>query len=280
MTKAKGKEQQKVEAIPEAAPVMAPPARKIAIVGCSDTKNLAPYDDPSWEIWAMNNSFGHVKKASAWFEIHPIKFENGKYYRRKLLRPGVFEWSEDFRGQPMLDYLKAIASLNCPVYMQQHWDIVPKSIPFPLQDILASFGRYFTNSVSYMIALAIKVGAKEIGCWGVDMATASEYGPQRPSCEFFLGIAAGMGIILTVPDQADLLKTRFLYGFEEREQCAWESKIMQMLEAMEGRKQKELRNYEIASKKIQQYVGAQEAIKEVQRIWSNIADTKIWTDPE
>jgi hypothetical protein len=179
----------------------------------------------------------------------------------------------------MLTYLKNIASLDCPVYMQQHWDIIPKSIPYPLEEITKSFGRYFTNSVSYMIALAIKQGYKEIGCWGVDMATASEYGPQRPSCEFFLGIAAGLGIKITIPDQADLLKTRFLYGFEEREQVAWEKKITQMLEAMEGRKQKALQQYEVANKQIQQYVGAQEAVKEIQRIWSNWGDPKVWTDP-
>jgi len=253
--------------------------KKVAIVGCSDTKNLAPYDDKTWDIWAMNNAYGHVKKPTAWFEIHPIKFENGKFMRRKLLRPGVFEWSPDFRGQEMKTYLESIAQLNCTVYMQQHWDIVPKSIPYPLDEITKSFGRYFTNSVSYMIALAIKKGYREIGCYGVDMATGSEWGPQRPSCEFFLGIAAGMGIKITIPDQADLLKTRFLYGFEEREQCAWEMKITQMLQAMEGRKQKAVQQYEIANKQIQQYVGAQEAVKEIQRIWSNIADTKIWSDP-
>lgn len=264
---------------PEAVPVVAAPVKRVAIVGCSDTKNLAPYNDPSWEIWAMNNAFGHIKKADAWFEIHPVKCVNGKYFRRKLIRPGIFEWSPEFRGQEMLSYLKAIAALDCPVYMQQHWDIVPKSVPYPLEEITASFGRYFTNSVSYMIALAIKQGAKEIGCWGVDMATGSEYGPQRPSCEFFLGIAAGMGIRITIPEQADLLKTRFLYGFEEREQVAWEKKITQMLDAMENRKAKAMSQYEMANKQIQQYIGAVEATKEIERVWSNLMDTKIWSDP-
>ncbi len=279
MTKAKGKVAVKQKAKPEAVPVVAAPVKRVAIVGCSDTKNLAPYDDKTWDIWAMNNAYGHIKAAHAWFEIHPIKCENGKYVRRKLLRPGVFEWSPEFRGQDMLTYLKNIAGLDCPAYMQKHWDIIPKSIPYPLADVTKRFGRYFTNSVSYMIALAILQGYKEIGCWGVDMATSSEYGPQRPSCEFFLGIAAGLGIKITIPDQADLLKTRFLYGFEEREQVAWEKKITQMLEAMEGRKQKAVQQYEVSNKQIQQYVGAIEAVREVERIWSNLADTKIWSDP-
>lgn len=107
----------------------------------------------------------------------------------------------------------------------------------------------------------------------------SEYGPQRPSCEFFLGIAAGLGRRITIPDKADLLKTKFLYGFEEREQVAWEAKMIGMLESMEKRKQKALAQMQSAQKQVEQYIGAQEATKEIQRIWSNLAETKIWSDP-
>lgn len=281
MAKVEGKAASKVKvSVPAVqSAVEQPPEKKILIVGCSDTKDLAPYDDKTWDVWAMNNAFGHIPRPTGWFEIHPLKCENGKYYRRKLIRPGVFEWSKEFRGLPVDKYLAELARLDVPVYMQKHWDEVPKSIPYPLQDVIKAFGRYFTNSVSYMIALAIMQGYKEIGCYGVDMATGSEYGPQRPSCEFFLGIAAGMGIKITLPDQADLLKTKFLYGFEEREQVAWETKMIQMMSAMEQRKNKALQQYEMSQKQINQYVGAQEALREIQRVWSNLADTKIWNDP-
>lgn len=280
MTKAKGKKENRK---PEAALVEAAPAQvqrtKVAIVGCSDTKNLAPYNDPSWEIWAMNNAF-HVKPYSRWFEIHPIKKgPDGQFLRRKLIRPGTFEWSMEFRGQKMQDYIKSLAALDCPVYMQQHWEEIPKSIPYPVDQITGRFGRYFTNSVSYMIALAIEMGFREIGLYGVDMSTASEYGPQRPSCEFFIGICAGLGIKVTIPKQSDLLKTRFLYGFEEREQSEFEAKISSMMEAMEARKQKAAAQLEMAQKQVHQYVGAQEAVKEISRIWSNYMDKKIWSDP-
>lgn len=253
--------------------------KKVAIVGCSDSKDKAPYDDNDWEVWAMNNAFGHTKRQTRWFEIHSIKFENGKYQRRKLIRPGVFVWSDDFRGQPMIDYMESLAQLDIPVYMQQHWDIIPKSIAFPVEEITKKYGNYFTNSVSYMIALAINEGFGEIGCYGVDMATGSEYGPQRPSCEFFLGIAAGRGIKITLPEEADLLKTRFLYGFQERIQVAWEAKIHGMLEAMAMRENKARNTMDAAAKQVQQYIGAQEGVREVERIWSNLMDTKIWRDP-
>jgi hypothetical protein len=265
--------------IQEQGAASAAPIKKIAIVGCSDSKDLAPYDDKTWQIWAMNNSFAHVKRQDAWFEIHPIKKdEKGNFKRRKLIQPGVFEWADNFRGQPMEDYIKNLAALNVPIYMQQHWNEIPQSIPYPLAEITSRFGRYFTNSVSYMIALAILDGATDIGCFGVDMATGSEYGPQRPSCEWMLGIAAGLGIRLTIPDQADLLKTMFLYAFEEREQCAWEKKVTQMLSAMEKRKAKSDAIRASEEQKVQQYIGAIEATKEIERIWSNHMTTKIWKD--
>lgn len=172
--------------------------------------------------------------------------------------------------------MESMAQLDIPVYMQQHWDIIPKSIPYPIKDIVARYGNYFTNTVSYMIALAIDMGPEEIGCYGVDMATASEYGPQRPSCEFFLGIAAGRGIKLTIPQKADLLKTRFLYGFEEKVQGEWDAKLQGMLDSMAQRQNKSQIMADNSAKQVQQYIGAQEAIREVQRIWSNLDNPKIW----
>jgi hypothetical protein len=253
------------------------PVKKIAIVGCSDSKDLAPYGDKTWEIWSMNNAF-HVQRPTAWFEIHPIKFSDSKYQRRKLIRPGVFEWSNDFRGMPMADYIKALAALKVPVYMQQHWLDIPLSVKYPIEDVTHRFGRYFTNSVSYMIALAIIQGATDIGCFGVDMAHNTEYGPQRPSCEWMLGVAAGLGVRLVIPDQADLLKTTFLYAFEEREQVAWEKKISSVLKAMETRKAKALSIHDAEEQKVQQYIGAIQAVKEIERLWSNHMAEKTWKD--
>jgi hypothetical protein len=156
---------------------------------------------------------------------------------------------------------------------------VPKSVEYPVKDMIAKFGGYFTNTISYMLALGISEGFTDIACYGVDMATGSEYGPQRPSCEFFLGIAAGLGIRITIPPEADLLKTRFLYGFQEREQSAWEMKIANMLNSMQVRLQKAQMTQQAAEKQINQYIGAIEGVKETQRVWSNLMTKKTWRDP-
>lgn len=256
------------------------PQKRIAIVGCSDSKDAAPYGDTSWEIWAMNNAYAHVTRRNIWFEIHPIKLEKGKYYRRKLIRPGVFKYMTEFRGAPMESYMEELAALDIPVYMQKHWDIIPKSIAYPLEKVIKTFGKYFTNSVSYMIALAILEKPTEIGAYGVDMATGSEYGPQRPSCEFFLGVAAGMGIKITIPKSADLLKTKFLYGFQEREQTIWEEKMTAINLSLHARHNKAVQQAKHAEKQTQQYIGAQETLAEIERIWSNLMTTTQWSDPQ
>ena len=138
---------------------------KVAIVGCSQSKSLAPFDDLSFEIWGVNNLYPHIPRANRWFEIHEI-FQQGETY----LRRGDIK----FRGQPVNDYLKTMGEWtqekSCPVYMQRKWDLVPTSIPYPVEEMIKKFGGYFTNSVSWMIALAIHEGAEEIHVYGVDMA--------------------------------------------------------------------------------------------------------------
>jgi hypothetical protein len=74
---------------------------------------------------------------------------------------------------------------------------------------------YFTNSISWMIALAIYKGYKEIHVYGVNMAQTQEYQHQRPSCEHLLGWARGAGIKVYLPPQSDLLRSWMLYGFDD-----------------------------------------------------------------
>lgn len=243
--------------------------KKVAIVGCSDSKNLAPFNDQSFEIWGVNNLFYHIPRYDRWFEIHSIKKEGEQWYRRGNidLKVGKFDWSTEFRGQNVNKYVGDLSKLTCPIYMQNKWDEIPTSEPYPLQAIKDTFGGYFTNTVSYMLALAIYEGFEEIHVYGVDMAVSTEYYWQRPSCEYFLGIAIGRGIKVYIPPEADLLKTRFLYAFEEKERDHWEKKVASMTANMNQRKAQAEQEFTLAQRKIEQYIGALEAIKEVNKIW-------------
>ena len=139
-------------------------APKVCIVGCADSKNMAPFLDPSYEIWGVNNLFVTQlpnARYDRWFEIHNIEYNGKNWSRRESL---------DFRGQTVDDYVKSLARLPFPVFMQKEWSQIPNAVEYPLKEILDTFGDYFTNTISWEIALAIYLGFEEIKIVGVDMA--------------------------------------------------------------------------------------------------------------
>jgi len=237
---------------------------KVCIVGCSNTKDLAPFDlADEFEFWGVNNLFLTLpdKPWTRWWEIHLIEYEDGKWLRRK---------QTDFRGQKVEEYLQSLGKLQCPVYMQQVNPLVPNAIQYPLAEVVAGMGNYFTNTISYQIALAILEGFKEIRIYGVDMAVDTEYAWQRPSCEYFLGVAMGQGIKVWMPDACDLLKTRFLYGFQEQQSLPWEEKIKNTRKTIENKRQAAIQQVQYAQKQVDQYTGAQLTLDEMNKCWKNV----------
>lgn len=237
--------------------------KKVAIIGCSDSKSEAPWDDKDWEFWGVNNLFLTLndKPWTRWFELHTFTCQNATFSRR---------WKYDFRGQKVNDYMTGLSKLKCPVYMQQKWDIIPNSKIYPIKEILETFGGYFTNTISYEIALAIYMGFEEIGIYGVDMAVDTEYHHQRPSCEYFIGLALGKGIKITIPEEADLIKTRFPYGFGEKKEDAWMKKVRNQALSMQARMMKSQQIVNTEQRKVDQYVGAISACNEQIKIWKSL----------
>lgn len=175
----------------------------VYIVGFAPSWVETPWDDPEAELWGMNalHKVAGDRPWTRWFQLHDIAthhrhdFDEHVTWLRESHLP-VFMW---------------------PEHVEVYGSIVPNAIPYPKDAILRYFAphTYFTNTVSWMIALGIYENRKKIGVYGVDMAQDSEYGHQRPSCEMFLGWAAGAGIELDLPRTSDLIKTPFLYGLED-----------------------------------------------------------------
>jgi hypothetical protein len=168
--------------------------RKIAIVGYTDSRHDAPYGDPTWELWGLNNLHVQVpaeqfSSFTRWYDLHD----------RATIE----------RDERHVEWLKAT---TLPVYVWTPSLEWPTSVEFPRTELLDRFGRYFTNSISWMLAHAILEGATTIAVYGVDMAQSTEYSAQRPSCEYFLGLAKGLGIEIIIAETSDLLKTAVLYG--------------------------------------------------------------------
>lgn len=185
--------------------------RKVAIVGkAPSSMNDAPYDDQEWEIWVVGDMGLAGKRVTRSFEVHDI-------------HDGMTRW-----GTHYTDFLKA--KHDFPIYVFDKHPEVQSAVDYPRREVLNRFApllqtnegksiAYFTNSISWMIALAIHEGVQEIGLWGVDMAQhgvglLSEYAHQRPSCELWIGIAVGCGIKVQIHQNSDLLKTPYQYGFD------------------------------------------------------------------
>lgn len=179
--------------------------KRIALIGSAPSSvRLAPYNDPSWEVWGCSpGAYPHISptRANAYFELH--RWEPPWGYT------GPKNWFTK-------DYCAFLASLKCPVYMIEHTPDVPASVAYPKQKMLDKYGPFFfTSSLSWMFALAIESGATEIGLWGVDMSAQEEWQWQRQGCQYFISVARAMGIKVTIPPESDLLRPPPLYGFCE-----------------------------------------------------------------
>lgn len=85
---------------------------------------------------------------------------------------------------------------------------------------------YFTNSVCYMIALAIAEGYQKIELYGVNQAGLFEYMEQRKGVEFWIGYALGKGIEVYINPPSSLLTNtkNTPYGYEDSEGLKTERK--------------------------------------------------------
>lgn len=196
---------------------------KIAIVGTApSTCNVFMGDD--WEHWGLAYRYlDHMRNGKPYFarafELHCLE-----YFTEEGRTPAFFEW---------------IKKPPIPVYVMPTLDVEHGCEIYPVNKALDLLGRpYVTNSISWMLLLAIMSGATEIAVLGADMATDSEYEQQRSNVEYVLGIAIGRGIKVRIPEQSTILAGELLYGMEPpREQSDDYAKFLtERLETLEREK--------------------------------------------
>jgi hypothetical protein len=99
-----------------------------------------------------------------------------------------------------------------PVYMLFPQEDMPSAVKYPVEAIAESVGRpwgdgkqlYSTSTISYMLALALHEHLQgdtldEIRLAGIELSVGTEYFWQKPATEFYLGMAIGLGITVTLP---------------------------------------------------------------------------------
>lgn len=178
--------------------------RKIACLGGAKTIKHAPWDDPTWELWSHANSRHMCKREpDLLFDLHPESLWRDP--KKKSWDPKYAQW---------------LTTNRIPIMMQHTHKDVPASIKYPFDTMITEFPRgYMTNQVAYMIALALMQGVTHLALFGCEYSSNSEYGPQRGSCEYWLGVAEGRGVRVLLPPGCDLLnKPHLLYGYESHPQ--------------------------------------------------------------
>lgn len=233
--------------------------KKLAIVGTAPSFKLAPYNNPHYEVWGLNGLYTGIDVESIdnitrWFEIHSLEaieaLRNDHHYTWGVSYP---EW---------------LQAIKIPLIMQEVFPEYPTSVKYPFEEILRRFPRkYFTNSVSWMLALAIYEGYEDISIFGVDMAQGSEYSYQRPSCEYFIGYAEGLGIKVHIPDESDLLKTPFLYGFEDEKKNFMRVKLLARKQELEQKKAEVNQQLSMATATLNTYDGALQDVEYILGVW-------------
>lgn len=176
--------------------------QRIALVGtCPSSRMLAPYADRDVEIWACgpDNAGGQLPRVSRWFEIHgDLGFSDAP------------PWEATY-----VNWLNQQAQALAFTLVVQDHRLFPKAIMLPKDELIAKFGRlFFTSTPAWMMALAIHMGVKEIGLFGLDMSSRHEYLLQRPGMHHFIELAEQRyGVSVYAPIESDILQPAPLYGY-------------------------------------------------------------------
>jgi hypothetical protein len=195
--------------------------KRCAIVGTAPSWIKTPFDDPSLEIWSLNDAWvNNLPRISRWYEQHPL----GKLWFRPKAQKVVYAHQVPpghyVRPEGHLEMLQQMAK-TIPVFLQDHpptgWPVNAQR--FPLEAVEAKFGAYWASGPSYMLAQALIEGYREIHIYGIHLSTEEEYIHQRPNFEHFLGIARGMGVTIIMADESPVLKHGWKYAYEPKPQA-------------------------------------------------------------
>lgn len=122
----------------------------------------------------------------------------------------------------MLDWLK---TCQIPVVTSRAHPDYPALEEFPLAEVLTRFPMgYFNSTAAYAVAYALHAGATKISLFGCDFtyANADHAEKGRACVEFWLGMAAAMGVGIAIPKVSSLMDAyntqadRF-YGYDTLE---------------------------------------------------------------
>jgi hypothetical protein len=225
---------------------------EVHVLGFTNSRREAPWDrwqEPGLEIWGLNNL--HIAQADTptdrcarWFDLHPgetiVTDTAHMEWMRQQKRPiYLFEKAASIiadpdKGNVSSEWLRVFPEVEVETLFGTEyftnsisWELAFAGLA--LQPALRRWkqwqrieGLAFDGLIDAATAAQLLAAAgidtaspppqPKIGVWGVDMATDTEYGAQRPSCEWFLGVLQGAGFAVQIPMSSDLLRSAGKYG--------------------------------------------------------------------
>lgn len=154
---------------------------KIAIVANGYlTRGLAPFNNPEWITWGLSG------REYEWQREYPAR--------------GFQVLFECHDREDSEDYISFMEANN-----------VKKPDVAKCKELAQSEG--FKSSIAWMLAEAILRRPDEIAIYGFDACVISkeEYWGQIPNIKYFMGLAVGKGIKVSVPEICSLYETS-MYG--------------------------------------------------------------------
>lgn len=210
--------------IPSAVSAAQPKFKGIAILGSHPaTVMSAPFDDPSWLIYACsphNVEQRTLPRVNEWFEVHdPVEDPTRAFGYLKAVAEMPFVWMRDKRAlasglfKGAREYPEA-ALKGTSQFQRLKTQNKDGTAGLHVAEIPNGDGVFcpymFTSSIAYMLAKAIvdieemqaggMMPAKElgtppmIGMWGIMQQSDTEYAYQRPGIQYFIHEAKRRGI--------------------------------------------------------------------------------------
>ena len=177
------------------------------------------YDYRDAEVWVVNEAHRSLPEgmaASRVFQLHVRDWREAErrylYSNGRELPPGCDPGCFG-RNEQHLDYLR---TCGVPVYGQHLWPDIPTSTRYPFEAVEAAVGiplppdgikrLWATSSFGYMAALLLTEhlrgeAVEEWLLYGIElpMGTGRERLWEWPNLAYYLGLATGYGITVTLP---------------------------------------------------------------------------------
>jgi hypothetical protein len=182
--------------------------QKLAIVGTHPaTRELAPFDDPAYEIWVFNEA-----PQAPWCKRWDVCFQ--------LHKAEVYTSPNNFSNKDHWDWLQQDHG-DKKIYMQHQDQRVPNCYEYPLEEVLmfTAFRRQLTSSPAYALAAALMSGFRYIEVYGVELSSNTEYATQLNNWNYWVGYADGRGVELVLKSGECHFNEK-LYGYEGETQLA------------------------------------------------------------